>query len=268
MSNEEKTILRPEPPAQPKPKFKIVKEHIQGAVAMLLVVVLALSALVITPGVDLFGSTTGQRVPMNSSCSRTFKLNSPASIRDNFPQERIDNRVILFPDDLDIDIPDYCTSHIQGYARYRDSGGNYDFHAFSYSNVYGKYGYIFFASDKTKTVGKKEVPESYFYIKAPETPTQFKEMSDRSDKNTTYNPHFNHPGGIQILGDNLVMSIIPYHTANGKFYNYANIYMYDLSPLKETSFADKSGSNETSTIKNKKAIKGKIAHVSVKITAK
>ena len=40
-----------------KTQFKITKHHLQGAVAMLLVCVIAISALSLTPGVNLFGTT-------------------------------------------------------------------------------------------------------------------------------------------------------------------------------------------------------------------
>ena len=39
-----------------KPKFKLTKHHLQGAVAMLLVFVIAISALAVTPGLNLFGT--------------------------------------------------------------------------------------------------------------------------------------------------------------------------------------------------------------------
>ena len=118
------------------------------------------------------------------------------------------------------EVPSNEFSHAQGYARYRGSG--YDYHIFTYSNVAGQQGYLYITGNKT------------FTLKVPETEIRFKEVSPH--QNATYDPHFNHTCGIQILGDYLVVPVIPSQTHLGfpSFYDAAIIYLYDLSSLKDS----------------------------------
>lgn len=115
------------------------------------------------------------------------------------------------------------TSHAQGYARYRAEG--YDYHLFTYSNVAGKHGYLYIVSD---AVNDKGTGKYQFTLPIPAQEIRRKDVI----KKGTYNPHFNHPCGIQILGDYLVVPAIPYHTANSRFYDSAIVYIYDLASLK------------------------------------
>ncbi|MCL2222304.1 MAG: hypothetical protein FWB92_08255 [Oscillospiraceae bacterium] len=63
--NEEITTQITESTATKSCKFKITAQHWQGAVAMLLVVVMTVSALVLTPGVNLFGTLAANPNPGN-----------------------------------------------------------------------------------------------------------------------------------------------------------------------------------------------------------
>jgi hypothetical protein len=69
-------------------------------------------------------------------------------------------------------------------------------------------------------------------LKVPPKEIRHKDVSKGSG---VYNPHFNHPCGIQIYKDYLVVPAIPFHTANALFYDSALIYVYDLTPLKRAS---------------------------------
>jgi hypothetical protein len=120
--------------------------------------------------------------------------------------------------------PSYLVSHAQGYARYRGAG--YDYHIVSYSNVAGRYGYVYIASNGTHPNGKSL---HAFTLQVPAQQIQFQAVSG---KKSVYNPHFNHPGGIQVIGDYLAVPVIPYNTKNGQFYDAAIIYLYNLSSLK------------------------------------
>lgn len=117
------------------------------------------------------------------------------------------------------------TSHAQGYAKYH--GDNYDFHIIPYSNVAGKQGYLYFESDQRNAKGESLYQ---FTIRCPGVEIRHKSVATGSK--AVYNPHFNHPCGLQVFGDYLVVPVIPYHTANGKFYDSCIVYLYDLSSLK------------------------------------
>lgn len=110
-------------------------------------------------------------------------------------------------------------SHTQGYARYRGPG--YDYHIFTYSNLSGHYGYMYIASNNPR---RKSVVA--FTLNVPKSPIQFRTVAM---KGSTYNPHFNHPCGIQVIGDYLVVPVIPFY---GTFYNAAIVYLWNLSSLK------------------------------------
>ena len=123
-------------------------------------------------------------------------------------------------------LPSLCTpdlSHVQGYARYRGNG--YDFHIFSHSDLHGKQGYLYIASEQ-KSGSKSKYS---FTLKVPAKQIRHKDVAINS--NSIYNPHFNHPCGIQIIGDYLLVPVIPFHSANSKFYDSAIIYLYDLISL-------------------------------------
>lgn len=116
-------------------------------------------------------------------------------------------------------------SHAQGYARYRGEG--YDFHVFPYSNVAGSFGRIYIASNAIDGFGKSK---QQFTIEIPQPSIRHSEVA--TGTTASYDPHFNHPCGVQIIDDYLVLSVIPFETANSRFYDSAIVYLYDLSPLK------------------------------------
>ena len=123
--------------------------------------------------------------------------------------------------------PSLCApglSHVQGYARYR--GNDYDFHIFSHSDLHGSQGYLYIASEEQKN-GKSKYS---FTLKVPAKQIRHKDVA--TNASSTYNPHFNHPCGLQIVGDYLLVPVIPFHSANSKFYDSAVVYLYDLTSLK------------------------------------
>jgi hypothetical protein len=109
-------------------------------------------------------------------------------------------------------------SHTQGHAVYSTNNG--DFHLFPYSNVNGYPGYIYISG-----------PDKGFTLSIPEKETRFKDVSSNKG---AFNPHFNHPCGMQVIEDYLVVPVIPFHSTQ-LAYDAAIVYVYDLSPLKNGS---------------------------------
>lgn len=125
------------------------------------------------------------------------------------------------------DHPTYVGSHTQGYAGYR--GTVYRYHIFPYSHLAGRYGYIYIASDETDPGTDKSKYAFTLQVPAAGHEIQFRTVAD---KYATYDPHFNHPGGIQVIGHYLVVPLIPFHTMNpADFYDAAITYIYDLRSL-------------------------------------
>lgn len=151
--------------------------------------------------------------PVQDPTGLLYKIN-PAFTKQN---------VTFFPDPSP---PMLVSSHAQGIARYRGPGPNpaYDYYIISYSNLAGRFGYVYIASNNPKGLS-----EPAFTLQVPAVPIQLRQVR-KGDK---LNPHFNHPGGIQVIGDYLVVPVLPYHTRNAAhFYDAAIIYLYDLTPLK------------------------------------
>ena len=89
--------------------------------------------------------------------------------------------------------PSSTFTHIQGYARYRGNG--YDYHIFSHSDIYSQMGHLYFISNDN---------QHSFMMVIPALP--FKE-SDMQGALKSKNLWFNHPGGIQLIGDYLVVTV-------------------------------------------------------------
>ena len=109
-------------------------------------------------------------------------------------------------------------SHIQSYARYHIGNGNY-YHIFSQSNVYNKNnsntGFLYFISEQN--------PADSFVLKMP------------GSEVSAHNKYYNHPGGIQVIGDYLVVGVVP---ADGTSIGGSpRIYAVNLSKLKDNNEA-------------------------------
>ena len=151
--------------------------------------------------------------------SKSIRVQTPVdSLLGEIKQNYKSKKITFTPSE---DAPSNLSSHAQGYARYRGSG--YDYHIFAYSNVAGQQGYLYITGNQT------------FTLKVPNTVTRFKEVSHHQD--AIYDPHFNHTCGIQVIGDYLVVPVIPSQTHLGipSFYDAAIIYLYDLTSLKSST---------------------------------
>ena len=160
---------------------------------------------------DLQGGLDGTELGNSKSIRLANPKDNLNSIKTNYKLTKI----MFTPDD----VPSWTTqSHTQGYSRYRDAGNNYDYHIFAYSNVTGHHGYLYITGKKT------------FTLKVPETEIRYEEVSG---KEHTANPHFNHACGVQVLGDYLIVPVIPAYGGT-IFYDATIIYLYDLTPLKDS----------------------------------
>jgi hypothetical protein len=139
-------------------------------------------------------------------------VTNPAALLADLAPNGVKQKVTFNPDP---GAPDSSSSHAQGYAKYGD------FHLIPYSNLYGREGYVYIASDKAS-----------FTLKVPANQIRFKDVSPND---SDYNPHFNHPSGIQVIGHYLVVPVIPYMSTNRRFYDAAIVYVYDLSPLDQAT---------------------------------
>ncbi|MDR1465148.1 MAG: hypothetical protein LBJ11_07620 [Oscillospiraceae bacterium] len=214
MNNQEEKIIGSENPqtameakAQKKPVYK--NRFFWGAASLVLVCAVVLTALHFVPGVNLFGTTAATKTDKAPLVSGNAKDVFNAINADSGKPEKVD--VNFNARSADSDIDSYFANHIQGYAKYYGVGG--DFHIFSYSNVVGKQGYVWFVSkDNSKR----------FYMKF--NPTA---MFDQDVLQSNYN----HPTGLQVVGDYWAVSVIP--AGFGPYFNKASItYIVDLSELK------------------------------------
>ncbi|MCL1809195.1 MAG: hypothetical protein FWG42_05400 [Clostridiales bacterium] len=181
-------------------KFKITK--LQAAVA----------AVIFTPGINLFGTLSSPSV----GNGRMIRVSNPLNAFNAIKADGNKNKIQLNSGLAN------SSSHIQSYARYR--GSSYDFHVFSHSNLAGEVGYIYFVSEERNY---KNEPRYSLTLKIPQ--------KTEKDKAGYW---YNHPGGIQIIGDFMIVPVI---SAYGKvagtstFTNRSIIYIVDLTPLKSST---------------------------------
>ncbi|MCL2013108.1 MAG: hypothetical protein FWG75_10030 [Cystobacterineae bacterium] len=167
--------------------------------------------------------------------NNTKRLTNPKHVLENMNKDYKWQKITF---DSTSSIPSHVTSHAQGYARYREASGlsgfpnissfmgSPGFHIFPYSNVAGKYGYVYIASEQKDSNGKSK---HFFTLKVPACEMRHQDVAA---KGSNLNPHFNHPCGVQVFGDYLLLPVIPFHTTNMSFYDSAIVYLYDLSSLK------------------------------------
>ena len=202
-----------------KTKFKITKQHWQGAAAMLLVCVIAVSAMSFMPGVNLFG-TLAQETTMPND--RSAVISDPLAAFDAIDKygklhyARYSDKVIK-------STPSHPVSHVQSYARYRVSNDR-GYHIYTHSNVSGQAGYLYIAMEQQ--------PSVTFTMEVVD-PSQVDSRGDQLYP-IFEGKHYNHPGGMQIIGDYLVIAVVP-ATSAGIIGGRPKLYSVDLTPLKQTT---------------------------------
>lgn len=189
---------------------KIGKKPIIALAIIIVIIVVIALVVTLNPKEDLSGSLSDQA----SQAVQMERVSNGIEAFDNVNGTAAKMDIQFEASDADgaSKIDKNLSSHIQGYARYRGNG--YDFHIFPYSNLSGEKGYVWFVSDTKK-----------FYIKLPQTTKKYE-----SDI------YYNHPTGVQIIGDYLVVGVIPADgsVATADFYQPSDTYLIDLSPLKES----------------------------------
>ena len=188
---------------QAKPKFRIVKEHVQGAAAMLLVGALATTALMITPGVNLFGQmdepenvdviVAGTDMDLATRYTN-FTVSDPKTNLLNL-STKTEKAFIKTPEQGYI----ASKNHIQGYAVH-DRGDAGMFHIFSHEAQGTGFIYIAKGENGGAKIARFNVPEGY-----------------------------HHPAGMQIIGDYLFVAA---EKSGG-----GAVLMYDLTPVYNDSKA-------------------------------
>jgi hypothetical protein len=115
-------------------------------------------------------------------------------------------------------------SHIQGYVKYYTNFPDNEgvdcrtFHIFSHSDVSGQKGDLYFIS---------ECRQYTFHLRIPVREVTEKEIDPGSSKNRYYN----HPGGIQAIGNYLM---VPVQASKGLSFSRSFIlYCVDLTPLNQ-----------------------------------
>lgn len=226
----------------------------RGLIAIALVFVVAVALVGLTSGSQLLGTlssdapqgdpanqpeasmpeaeqpempTVEPAVPEPSAVQKAYTLPRVTDPSTVLGKISVDHKTERFVFDKDHEYLDNPVSHAQGYARFRSSAGIY--HLVPYSNVAGEYGFIYCVSDETDGTGTASYD---FTMRVPMEVTRHNEVAYEPSE---YNPTFNHPCGFQVFGNYLVVSIIPYHTANSRFYDSALIYLYDLSSLAQAN---------------------------------
>ena len=221
---------------------------------MLLVFVLIFSALAITPGVNLFGFL-GEEAPLLDEEISLIDEEAPL-IDEEIPEidtfsmvsyyesantakmvtwdfftyntgSLVTTPITVNYERTMVHDPKNPSSHIQGYARYRGSyikNNNtyyYDYHIFTHSDVSGQRGLIYIVSDNDRS-------KTYQFLihKNPERENYINGAKEGTDKGYW----LNHPGGIQLLGDTLVVALQGATTSS--FSGNSQIVAIDLSPLK------------------------------------
>ena len=163
--------------------------------------------LTVMPVVSVYATTTAH-TPGND---RAIRLNDVVDIFNNFPENpQSANAQNIYFDNLDV--PFLVSSHIQGYARYED------FHIFSYSNLAGQQGHIYFLRDGDR-------PQSY-QLRVPLTATRENELFPGGS-----NDWINHPGGIQVIGDYLLIAMQSASSAP-RYGKKTFVYIVYLGPLR------------------------------------
>jgi len=174
-----------------KPKFKIVKQHFQGAAAMVIIFALAISVLQIMPGKNLFGTMASMGTSMSQTTRYAhFKIANPENAFSMLAHPVQRNKGYVKTPGLVYD-PN-AGDHIQGYVFYNRGSGKM-YHIFSHNNK--NQGFIYIAKDKPASkIAMIDLPSGY-----------------------------NHPGGMQIIGDYLFVAA----EGSGK----SAVFMYDLTPV-------------------------------------
>ncbi|MDR2546110.1 MAG: hypothetical protein LBC96_01190 [Lachnospiraceae bacterium] len=215
---EDKNIEVPNEPEKETRKFKLIitKQHWQGVIAALLVFVLAISALSFMPGVNLFGTLSSTSVAWSSD--RMPTISGSAKDAFNLINTTTVSKYSVNRNSGYIREPKYEVSHIQGYAYYPTGSNTTGFNIFSHSDVMGRLGLIHFISDCSKYQWTLEIPA--------------KELREGHIQPTYSDSgsYFNHPGGIQIIGDTL-MVVVQASSMPGNFKSNAVIYLVDLTSL-------------------------------------
>ena len=217
--NEDTTILgQTDKQTQIKPKFKIVKQHVQGAVAMLLVFVFAVSALIVTPGVNLFGALNNEETVavQSGSALRHPRIDSASDMLEKLPERpslfEVNTKNVRETSQDDLT---NLASHVQGYSRYRPIGSDTDYHILNSSATMHSNGSIYFFSQERNSDGFPEYDYSFRLS-----------YKDSNGKDAKYNgEYYNHPAGMQIIGDYLVVSNATESSS------YSMTYLFNLEPL-------------------------------------
>ncbi|MDR2546112.1 MAG: hypothetical protein LBC96_01200 [Lachnospiraceae bacterium] len=216
--DKDKSTKVPNKPEKETRKFKLIitKQHWQGAIATLLVFVIAISALSFIPGVNLFGTLTAPKVEWSSDRMPTISGHAWYALDlintttvSKYSVNR--NKGYIFE-------PRHQYSKIHGYAYYPTGGNTTGFNIFSHSDIGGPSGLIHFISDCSKYQWTLQIPDRIMkegHIRSP--------YSDSGS-------FFNHPGGIQIVGDTLVVVVAASSKPNNLKKNSV-VFLVDLSSL-------------------------------------
>ena len=172
---------------------------------------------------DKITSLKVEKISNNQMPQGTESLTNPTRALENITKSSNWKKITF---DSTSGIPGNPLSHAQGYARYRGDG--YDYHIFPYSNVVGNHGYLYIASEQRNSNGKSKF---YFILQVPANGTEI-QFQTVADDSSSHNPYFNHSCGVQVIGDYLLLPVIPARHIAPHFYDAALVYLYDLSSLK------------------------------------
>ena len=123
--------------------------------------------------------------------------------------------------------PSLAASHIQGYARYRGVG--FDYHIYTHSDCNGNQGLVYFVSNTDKNITFQYKIYGDDNAQRENTIVGAKQGND-----TGY--WLNHPGGIQIVGDTLLIAMQGANSIGTSFSGNSQIVAVDLTPIKTNTY--------------------------------
>ena len=204
-----------------KSKFTLTKYHLLGAAVALILCAAASTMLPIWSQTNLSGTVSASSFPAHykSTISGGLSLIPQYGIKyDVYLKTENILRKSEKPGDPIKETGYGDRSHLQGYGIYRTE--NYgDYHIWSHSHVNGNRGYLYIISGRNSN--------DTYSIAFPEVVRKEQDFNSNKYMKDAY---FNHPGGLQIIGDYLLVAVQA--TADNNFGDNGIVYIVDLSSLK------------------------------------